>query len=172
MVRAYGTTSTWWTLPRRATPATPAALPRRRHAATPPRRHAAKPPRRHVVAAPPGTKEATHHHHHHPPTHPPLPHWQGHTAALKKLSSSPGCVTYNLGTGVGYSVLEMLKEYEKASGKQLQHKLADRRPGDIAVCYGDASLALKELGWKAELGLTEMCEDSWRWISNNPDGYN
>ena len=81
-------------------------------------------------------------------------------------------MTYNLGTGVGYSVLEMLKEYEKASGKQLQHKLADRRPGDIAVCYGDASLALKELGWKAELGLTEMCEDSWRWISNNPDGYN
>jgi len=97
---------------------------------------------------------------------------KGHTAALKKLSSSPGCVTYNLGTGVGYSVLEMLKEYEKASGKQLQHKLADRRPGDVAVVYGDASLALKELGWRAELGLTEMCEDSWRWISNNPDGYN
>jgi len=97
---------------------------------------------------------------------------KGHTAALRKLSSSPGCVTYNLGTGVGYSVLEMLKEYEKASGKQLQHKLADRRPGDVAVVYGDASLALKELGWKAELGLTEMCEDSWRWISNNPDGYN
>ena len=97
---------------------------------------------------------------------------KGHTAALKKLEIAPGCVTYNLGTGVGYSVLEMLKEYEKASGKQLQHKLADRRPGDIAVCYGDASLALKELGWKAELGLTEMCEDSWRWISNNPDGYN
>ena len=81
-------------------------------------------------------------------------------------------MTYNLGTGVGYSVLEMLKEYEKASGKQLQHKLADRRPGDVAVVYGDASLALKELGWRAELGLTEMCEDSWRWISNNPDGYN
>jgi UDP-glucose 4-epimerase len=97
---------------------------------------------------------------------------KGHTAALRKLSSSPGCVTYNLGTGMGFSVLEMLKEYEKASGKQLQHKLADRRPGDVAVVYGDASLALKELGWKAELGLTEMCEDSWRWISNNPDGYN
>ena len=97
---------------------------------------------------------------------------QGHTAALKKLSSSPGCVTYNLGTGVGYSVLEMLEAYEKASGKQLQHKLAERRPGDVAVVYGDASLALKELGWKAELGLTDMCEDSWRWISNNPNGYN
>jgi len=97
---------------------------------------------------------------------------KGHTAALRKLSSSPGCVTYNLGTGVGYSVLELLKEYEKASGKQLEHKLTDRRPGDVAVVYGDASLALKELGWKAELGLTDMCEDSWRWISNNPNGYN
>ena len=97
---------------------------------------------------------------------------KGHTAALRKLSSSPGCVTYNLGTGVGYSVLDLLKEYEKASGKQLEHKLTDRRPGDVAVVYGDASLALKELGWKAELGLTDMCEDSWRWISNNPDGFN
>ena len=67
---------------------------------------------------------------------------------------------------------EMLEAYEKASGKQLQHKLAERRPGDVAVVYGDASLALKELGWKAELGLTDMCEDSWRWISNNPDGFN
>ena len=81
-------------------------------------------------------------------------------------------MTYNLGTGVGYSVLEMLEAYEKASGKQLKHKLADRRPGDVAVVYGDASLALKELGWKVELGLTDMCEDSWRWISNNPDGFN
>ena len=134
-------------------------------------RAAATPPRSSPAPAPKGltaTTTITH-----PPTLPPSsPPWQGHTAALKKLSSSPGCVTYNLGTGVGYSVLEMLKEYEKASGKQLQHKLADRRPGDVAVVYGDASLALKELGWRAELGLVEMCEDSWRWISNNPDGYN
>mmetsp|Transcript_12436 Transcript_12436/g.25268 ORF Transcript_12436/g.25268 Transcript_12436/m.25268 type:complete len:337 (+) Transcript_12436:79-1089(+) len=97
---------------------------------------------------------------------------KGHTAALKKLSSNPGCVTYNLGTGVGYSVLEMLSCYEKACGRQLQHKLVERRPGDVAVVYGDASLAQKELGWKAELGLVDMCEDSWRWISNNPNGYN
>jgi len=97
---------------------------------------------------------------------------KGHTAALKKLESSPGCVTYNLGTGVGYSVLEMLKAFEKACSKTLAYKLADRRPGDVAVVYGDASLALKELGWKAELGLVDMCEDSWRWISNNPNGFN
>merc|ERR1719331_1232619 len=90
---------------------------------------------------------------------------KGHTAALKKIKDSPGCVTYNLGTGGGYSVLEMLQ----ACGKTLAYKLADRRPGDVAVVYGDASLALKELGWKAELGLTDMCEDSWRWISNNPN---
>ena len=97
---------------------------------------------------------------------------QGHTAALKKLESSPGCVTYNLGTGVGYSVLDMLKAFEKACGKTLAYKLVDRRPGDVGVVYGDPSLALKELGWKAELGLADMCEDSWRWISNNPNGFN
>jgi len=97
---------------------------------------------------------------------------KGHTAALKKLEIAPGCVTYNLGTGVGYSVLEMLKAYEKACGKTLPYKMADRRPGDVGVCFGDASLAKAELGWKAELGLADMCEDSWRWISGNPDGFN
>jgi len=71
---------------------------------------------------------------------------KGHTAALKKLEIAPGCVTYNLGTGVGYSVLEMLKAYEKASGKTLPYKMADRRPGDVGVCFGDASLAKAELG--------------------------
>ena len=91
---------------------------------------------------------------------------KGHTAALRKLRSSPGCVTYNLCSGVGYSVLEVIKAYEKASKKELKYKVADRRPGDVATIYGDGSLALKELGWKAELGLAEMCEDSWRWISN------
>ena len=96
---------------------------------------------------------------------------KGHTAALRKLSTSPGCVTYNLCSGVGYSVLEVITAYERASGKKLQYKVTDRRPGDVAAVYGDGSLALKELGWKAELGLAKMCEDSWRWISNNPAGY-
>jgi len=97
---------------------------------------------------------------------------KGHTCALKKLGSHPGCVTYNLGTGVGYSVLEMLKAFEKVCGKSLAHKLVARRPGDVGVVYGDAGLAFKELGWKAELGLADMCEDSWRWISENPNGFN
>jgi len=96
---------------------------------------------------------------------------RGHVAALKKLPSSPGCVTYNLGTGVGYSVLDMLKAFSKACGKELPYKMSDRRPGDVAVVYGDAALALAELGWKAELGLERMCADSWRWISNNPQGF-
>ncbi len=96
---------------------------------------------------------------------------KGHTAALNKLSSSPGCVTYNLGTGVGYSVLDMVKAYAKACGKEIPYQLAERRPGDVGVVYGDPSLALKELGWKVELGLDEMCADSWRWISGNPNGY-
>jgi len=97
---------------------------------------------------------------------------KGHTAALKKLAVDPGCVTYNLGTGVGYSVLDILKAYEAACGKTLPYKMADRRPGDVGVVFGDAGLAEAELGWKAELGLADMCEDSWRWISSNPNGYN
>jgi len=96
---------------------------------------------------------------------------KGHLAALKKIESNPGCVTYNLGTGVGYSVLDMLKAFSKVCGKELPYKMQDRRPGDVAVVYGDASLALAEMGWKAELGLERMCEDSWRWISNNPQGF-
>jgi len=97
---------------------------------------------------------------------------KGHLAALKKLESSPGCATYNLGTGVGYSVLDMLKAFSKACGKELQHKMADRRPGDVAVVYGSPDKAKAELGWVAELGLEDMCADSWRWISNNPNGFN
>jgi len=96
---------------------------------------------------------------------------KGHLAALEKLKDTPGCVTYNLGTGTGYSVLEMLSAYSKACGKELAHKMADRRPGDVAVVYGDASKAKAELGWEAKLGLEDMCADSWRWISNNPNGY-
>ena len=96
---------------------------------------------------------------------------KGHLAALKKLEETPGCKTYNLGTGVGYSVLEMLAAYSKAAGKELKHVMADRRPGDVSTVYGACDKALNELGWKAELGLEDMCADSWRWISNNPNGY-
>ena len=96
---------------------------------------------------------------------------KGHLAALKKLDVKPGCVTYNLGTGVGYSVLDMLKAFSKACGKELQHQMADRRPGDVAVVYGSADKAKVELGWVAELTLEDMCADSWRWISNNPNGF-
>ena len=97
---------------------------------------------------------------------------KGHLAALRKLAANPGCVTYNLGTGVGYSVLDMLAAFSKACGKELPHKMAERRPGDVATVFGDAGLALKELGWRAELGLEDMCADAWRWTSNNPNGYN
>jgi UDP-glucose 4-epimerase len=96
---------------------------------------------------------------------------KGHLAALKKLASTPGCVTYNLGTGVGYSVLDMLKAFSKACGKELPHKMADRRPGDVAVVYGSPDKAKAELGWVAELTLEDMCADSWRWISQNPNGF-
>ena len=96
---------------------------------------------------------------------------KGHVKALQKLPESPGCVTYNLGTGTGYSVLEMLEAFSKACGKKLEYKMADRRPGDVAVCYGAPDKAKAELGWQAELGLEEMCSDTWRWISANPNGF-
>lgn len=95
----------------------------------------------------------------------------GHVKALDKIKQNPGVATYNLGTGNGYSVLEMIHSFEKACGKTLPYQIDSRRPGDIAVCYADASKALCELGWKAERGLEEMCEDSWRWQKNNPNGY-
>ena len=96
---------------------------------------------------------------------------KGHLAALRKLEGDPGCVTYNLGTGTGYSVLDMVKAYSKATGSELPYQMADRRPGDVAVVYADPSYAAQELGWRAELGLEQMCADSWNWISNNPDGF-
>jgi len=96
---------------------------------------------------------------------------EGHIKALDKLMQSPGCVTYNLGTGNGYSVLEMAKAFEKASGKTVLYKIAERRPGDIAECYANPELAKKELFWKAERGISEMCEDIWRWQSKNPNGF-
>ena len=95
----------------------------------------------------------------------------GHIKALDKLRENPGVAIYNLGTGQGYSVLDMVKAFEKASGRKVPYKFTGRRPGDIAICYADPSKALKDLGWKAELGLEKMCEDSWRWQSMNPHGY-
>jgi len=95
----------------------------------------------------------------------------GHLRALEKLKEKPGIVTYNLGTGQGYSVLDMVKAFEKASGKKVAYRIAPRRSGDIAQCYADPSLAAKDLDWKAKRGVDEMCIDSWHWQSNNPNGY-
>lgn len=95
----------------------------------------------------------------------------GHLAALDVLESDHGVVAYNLGTGEGYSVLELRSAFEKASGKKVPYKIAPRRPGDIAACYADASLAKNVLGWEAKLGVDEMCRDTWNWQSNNPQGY-
>lgn len=95
----------------------------------------------------------------------------GHVKAIEKLEEKKGVSIYNLGTGKGYSVLEMVKAFEKASGKKIAYTIKPRRLGDIATCYSDASKAKAELGWEATRGLDEMCEDSWRWQSNNPDGY-
>lgn len=95
----------------------------------------------------------------------------GHLRALEKLRKHPGVVTYNLGTGQGYSVLQMIEAFSKASVKKIPYTITGRRPGDIAACYADASKAKEELGWVAQKGLDEMCADSWRWQENNPDGF-
>lgn len=95
----------------------------------------------------------------------------GHVKAVEKVASGTGLNIYNLGTGKGYSVLDVVKAFEKASGVKIKYEILDRRPGDIATCYSDPSKALKELGWKAERDIEEMCEDSWRWQSHNPNGY-
>ena len=96
----------------------------------------------------------------------------GHVKAVDKLAQSePDVRIYNLGTGKGFSVLQMIEAFSKACGKQIPYAIKPRRPGDIAECYADAALAKKELGWEAERGIDEMCEDSWRWQSNNPNGY-
>lgn len=94
----------------------------------------------------------------------------GHLRAVEKIRDSGLCV-YNLGTGQGYSVLEVIKAFEQACGKKIDYSVVDRRAGDIACCYADPSLALQKLGWKAERGLEQMCQDTWRWQSGNPDGY-
>ena len=95
----------------------------------------------------------------------------GHVKAVEKVNGEKGLFIYNLGTGKGYSVLDVVKAFEKASGKKVPYQIMPRRAGDIATCYSDPSKALKELGWKAERDIEEMCEDSWRWQSQNPDGY-
>ena len=96
----------------------------------------------------------------------------GHLKALEYLEKHSGVLTVNLGTGHGSSVLEMVKAFEAASGKKVPYKVVQRRPGDIATCYADPSYAKEVLGWEATREIKEMCEDSWRWQSNNPNGYN
>ncbi|MDR4949541.1 UDP-glucose 4-epimerase GalE [Neobacillus cucumis] len=95
----------------------------------------------------------------------------GHLKALEKILLSTGVEAYNLGTGTGYSVLGIVSAFEKASGVEIPYKIVDRRPGDVAVCYADPAKAKNELGWTASRGIAEMCEDSWRWQKNNPNGY-
>lgn len=95
----------------------------------------------------------------------------GHIKTLPKLFTNPGVVIYNLGTGKGYSVLDMVKGFEKASNKKIAYKIVDRRPGDIAACWADPAKAKKELGWEAQKALEDMCNDSWNWQKNNPQGY-
>ena len=95
----------------------------------------------------------------------------GHIKALKKITGNAGLCVYNLGTGKGVSVLELVKSFEKANGITIPYEIKARRPGDIAVCYADASKAKEELGWEAKRDIVDMCRDSWNWQSNNPEGY-
>ncbi|MBU9710346.1 UDP-glucose 4-epimerase GalE [Evansella tamaricis] len=96
---------------------------------------------------------------------------KGHLKALEKVTETTGVNAYNLGTGTGYSVLEMVKAFEKASGKKVPYSIVDRRPGDIGVCYANPNKAKEELNWTATMGIEEMCRDSWKWQKNNPNGY-
>lgn len=95
----------------------------------------------------------------------------GHVKALEKLNQNPGLVTYNLGTGKGYSVLDLVKAFEAASGVKIPYKIVGRRSGDIAMCYADSTKAEEELGWVAKYDIDKMCKDSWNWQSKNPNGY-
>ncbi len=95
----------------------------------------------------------------------------GHLRALEKLKDHPGVAVYNLGTGRGYSVLEMVAAFTLASGRQVPYRITNRRAGDIAQCYADPALARRELGWQARFGIEAMCADSWRWQTANPQGY-
>jgi len=95
----------------------------------------------------------------------------GHVKALEKVMNTTGIEAYNLGTGRGYSVLELVSAFEKVTGIKIPYKIVDRRPGDVAICYADPTKAKEELGWVATRGIEEMCRDAWRWQSNNPNGY-
>ena len=95
----------------------------------------------------------------------------GHLAALEKVVAGKGAWTVNLGTGKGYSVLDFVKAFERASGRPIPYQIVDRRPGDVAQCYADPSLAAEMLGWRAQRDLQQMCADSWNWQQKNPDGY-
>jgi UDP-glucose 4-epimerase len=95
----------------------------------------------------------------------------GHVKAVEKLEKDQGLFIYNLGTGIGYSVLDVVKAFEKANGVDIPYEIKPRRDGDIATCYCDPSKAKRELGWQATRSLEEMCEDSWRWQKQNPNGY-
>ena len=96
---------------------------------------------------------------------------KGHVAAVRYVTEHTGCEVFNLGTGVGYSVLEMVKTFERANNLTLPYKIVDRRPGDLPTCYADPSKSAEILGWRAEKNLEDMCRDSWRWQSRNPMGY-
>ena len=96
---------------------------------------------------------------------------RAHLAAIEWTARARGCEAFNLGTGKGVSVLEMVKAFSEASGRPIPVRIAPRRPGDVATCFADASKAEAELGWRAELGLDEMCRSAWHWQSRNPDGY-
>ena len=95
----------------------------------------------------------------------------GHVKALKKIEEKAGLKVYNLGTGTGYSVLDVVKNFEKANDLKIPYSIKERRPGDVAACYADPSKAKEELGWEAKYGILEMCRDSWNWQKNNPNGY-
>ncbi len=95
----------------------------------------------------------------------------GQVAAVRRMTERPGVLTVNLGTGRGYSVLEVVQAFERACGRPVPYDIVDRRPGDVAQCYAETALAEQELGWKAERGIDEMCADAWRWQSANPQGY-
>ena len=95
----------------------------------------------------------------------------GHLAALRYLKTHGGLQVMNLGTGHGTSVMEMITAFEKASGKQIAYQVVGRRPGDIASCYADCSAAASKLGWSSQFGIEQMCNDAWRWQSQNPKGY-
>ena len=95
----------------------------------------------------------------------------GHVKAIAKISENPGLKVYNLGTGKGYSVLEIVENFEKANGIKIPYQIKDRRPGDIAECYASPKKAFEELGWEAKRGIYEMCKDAWNWQKQNPNGY-